>query len=266
LLSKYPIDASAVRTFRNFRWADMPGAQLPDDPRTDEPADWYSDKALSRFPLSSKSHWDVPLLVNGTRIHVLAAHPTPPVFDGVENRNGRRNRDEIRFWVDYVGPPERASYIYDDQENRGGLDEDESFVVLGDLNGDPNDGEGSSGIRALLDSSRVQGCLAPASGGGAEQAREQGKSNRLHRGDPSQDTVDAADDPGPGNLRLDYVLPSDDLCVVDSGVFWPTRADPDFALVGVHPFPSSDHRLVWVDVRVPASRRGETKPSPPSPK
>jgi hypothetical protein len=29
------------------------------------------------------------------------------------------------------------------------------------------------------------------------------------------------------------------------------QADPDSALTGVFPFPSSDHRLVFVDVRVP---------------
>jgi 3-phytase len=27
--------------------------------------------------------------------------------------------------------------------------------------------------------------------------------------------------------------------------------DPNFGLVGTFPFPSSDHRLVWVDLRLP---------------
>ena len=41
----------------------------------------------------------------GTKtVHVLASHPTPPSFDGGEDRNGRRNHDEIRFWADYVLP------------------------------------------------------------------------------------------------------------------------------------------------------------------
>jgi len=29
------------------------------------------------------------------------------------------------------------------------------------------------------------------------------------------------------------------------------QSDPLFRLTGVFPFPSSDHRLVWIDVRKP---------------
>lgn len=36
--------------------------------------------------------------------------------------------------------------------------------------------------------------------------------------------------------------------IVDAAVFWPTSDDPLFDLVG-----SSDHRLVWIDVRVPGA-------------
>ncbi len=54
-------------------------------------------------------------------------------------------------------------------------------------------------------------------------------------------------DNAPGNLRVDYVLRSKSLRVRDAGVFWPTTDDPLFPLVGTWPFPSSDHRLVWVD-------------------
>src|SRR6185503_18727828 len=40
LLSRFPIERDAVRTFRKFLWRDMPGALLPDDPATPAPADW----------------------------------------------------------------------------------------------------------------------------------------------------------------------------------------------------------------------------------
>ncbi len=60
--------------------------------------------------------------------------------------------------------------------------------------------------------------------------------------------------PGPGNLRADYVLPSKNLKLLDGAVFWPLSTDPLFRLVGVFPFPTSDHRLVWVDVRAPGHR------------
>ena len=49
------------------------------------------------------------------------------------------------------------------------------------------------------------------------------------------------------------MLPSKALRILDAGVFWPVAADPLSRLTGVFPFPSSDHRLVWVDVRVPGA-------------
>ena len=76
--------------------------------------------------------------------------------------------------------------------------------------------------------------------------------NLEHEGDPAFDTADFAEPPG--NLRVDYVLPSKGLRILDGGVFWPTTDDPLFSLVGTFPFPSSDHRLVWVDVGVPGGR------------
>ena len=74
LLSKYPIDSENVRTFQNFLWKDMPGALLPDDASTPEPNDYYSTEELEVFRLSSKSHWDIPIEINGETVHVLASH------------------------------------------------------------------------------------------------------------------------------------------------------------------------------------------------
>jgi len=247
VLSRYPIDMAAVRTFQNFRWKDMPEARLPDDPTTDVPGDWYSAEALAEFPLSSKSHWDVPIEIAGRTLHILASHPTPPTFDGPEDRNGRRNHDEIRFWADYI-TPDVGGYIYDDQGGRGGLAAGERFVIMGDLNGDPSDGQGKEGIALLLSSPQVSTQPEPASAGGAEQARLQGGANDNHRGDSRLDTLDASDKKGPGNLRVDYVIPARKIKTIASGVFWPEN--DVFSLVGTYPFPSSDHRLVWIDIEV----------------
>ncbi|MGH3360055.1 MAG: endonuclease/exonuclease/phosphatase family protein [Nocardioidaceae bacterium] len=248
VLSKYPIRTGDVRTFQKFLWKDMPGAMLPDDPATDAPGDWYSPEELDAVRLSSKSHWDVPVDVGHRVVHVLASHPTPPTFDGPEDRNGTRNHDEIRFWADYVRPW-TSRYVYDDQGGRGGLNLGERFVVLGDQNSDPLDGDSVPGaIDQLLDLPWLTDPL-PTSDGAVEAATEQGGANDAHESPPAYDTADFNDNPAPGNLRADYVLPSRALRVRDAGVFWPERSDPLWRLVGEFPFPSSDHRLVWVDVR-----------------
>jgi hypothetical protein len=250
VFSRFPILRHRVRTFQLFLWKDMPGALLPDDPATPAPADWYSPEELAVFRLSSKSHWDLPVLIGGKVVHTLVSHPTPPVFDGPEDRNGRRNFDEIRLWADYV-VPSRGRYLYDDQGGRGGLAPGASFVIMGDQNSDPLDGDSVPGAaQQLLENPRVNTSLTPTSPGGPEQAALQGGANLTHRSDPAFDTADFADVPGPGNLRADYVLPSRDLRMLQARVFWPLSSDPLFRLVGVFPFPTSDHRLVWVDVRV----------------
>ncbi|MHC5558660.1 endonuclease/exonuclease/phosphatase family protein [Kocuria sp. U4B] len=246
--SKHPVDTHGVRTFRDFRWADMPGNLLP--------ADYYTPEQAEQLRLSSKSHWDVPVRIGSRTVHVLASHPTPPTFDGPEDRNGRRNHDEIRFWADYVGGPAASSYVYDDEGWRGGLEPGARFVVMGDQNADPHDGDSWPGaVQQLLGHPRVQDPL-PASAGGPEAAARQGGANLRHVSDPAHDTADFSDDPAPGNLRADYVLPSENLRVVGSGVFWPAPGEPGAELTGEHPFPTSDHRPVWVDVALPAGGRG----------
>lgn len=272
IYSKFPIDEANVRTFQNFLWRDMPGALLPDDPTTPALADWYSPAELDIFRLSSKSHWDVPININGRIIHALASHPTPPVFDPPDvDFNGRRNNDEIRFWADYIVPG-AGTYIYDDAEwaaagnarpanPSGGLTPGASFVIMGDQNSDPNDGDSVPGATdQLLSLSQVNISRTPASLGGPDAARRQGGANNNHISDPSFDTADFADS-APGNLRADYVLPSSDLDINSAQVFWPPSTDPLlFNLVGEfdpsldpNAFParslSSDHRMVWIDLQ-----------------
>jgi hypothetical protein len=247
--SRYPILTDELRTFQHFLWKDMPGALLPDDPATPAPADWYSPAELDVFRLSSKSHWDVPIQIGNAVVHVLASHPTPPVFDGPEDRNGRRNFDEIRLWADYIDPA-TSGYIYDDDGVHGGLAPGSSFVIMGDLNSDPFDGDSIPGSAQLvLEHPLVNTSLTPSSAGGPEQAALQGGANTTHIGNPAFDTADFADT-APGNLRADYVLPSIDLEMAAASVFWPRSTHPFFPLVGTFPFPSSDHRLVRVDVNV----------------
>jgi len=245
VLSRYPI--VGTRTFQNFLWKDMPDALLPVDPATG--ASWYSADELADFRLSSKSHWDVEIQIGRQQVHFLASHPTPPVFDGDEDRNGTRNHDEIRFWADYV-IPSRDNYIYDDEGVAGGIERGEPFVIAGDQNSDPLDGDSIPGsIQQLLEHPRINTKQTPTSSGGIWAAETQNAINDLHLSDPAEDTADFGEPPG--NLRADYVLPSKQLRIVDSAVFWPAEGEQFFELTGTFPFPSSDHRLVWVDVMVP---------------
>jgi 3-phytase/alkaline phosphatase D len=269
LLSKYEIDTANIRTFQNFLWKDMPNNLLTNDPTVDNPATttvnenlngFYSPEEIAVLRLSSKSHWDVPIKVNGETVHVLVSHPTPPVFDGTEDRNGKRNADEIRFWADYITPG-NGGYIYDDKGKTGGIATGSSFVIMGDQNADPLDGDSyNNAIRQLLLNPNINTNSTPASLGGAQQAGLQGLANNNHKGNPSFDTADFADTTpsNPGNLRTDYVLPSTDLQITNSAVFWPLNSDPNFVPVGTFPFPSSDHRLIYADVLVGATPAGKT--------
>lgn len=249
VLSRFPIVTQDIRTFSSFLWKDMPGALLPDDPATMATADWYSNSELELLRLSSKSHWDVPVRTGEVVIHVLVAHPTPPGFDGPEDRNGRRNHDEIRFWADYVAGNPRAAYIYDDTGMRGGLTESDKFVILGDYNSDMHDGDSfEHAITQLLNHPRINAGVTPSSTGAVADSLHAQKANSRHQGNSALDTADFNPD-GPGNLRVDYVLPSANVRAGCGGVFWPSPGDNSYYLVGPgYPVVSSDHHLVWLDV------------------
>jgi 3-phytase len=230
----------------------MPRALLPDDPATPAPADWYSPQELAVLPLSSKSHWDVPVKIGDRTVHLLISHPTPPAFDGPEDRNGRRNHDEVRFWRDYITRGANG-YIRDDLGRRGGLG-DEAFLIMGDLNSDPVDG-GSlhDAISGLLSHPRIAATPTPQSAGAVEASSVQKGVNATQRGDARYDTADF-NDASAGNLRADYLLPEKTLTVCGAGVFWPLKSAPEAALVWGSPPPSSDHRLVWLDISPGAAR------------
>ena len=224
VLSRLPIRTGEVRDFSGFLWRDLPGALLFDG-MTPEAA------ALQR--LSTTGHWDVPIdLPGGGVLHLLAWAATPPVFDGVEDRNGRRNHDEAAFW----------GALLDGALLDGALPmaaPKPPFVLIGLGNLDPVDGDGiAAGIRALLSRPDVQD-VAPR---GASRRIEAG-----HGGDAALDTADFSAKAGPGGLRVDYVLPSVDLTVVGAGVMWPDPSDP---LAGVLAT-ASRHRPVWIDVDLP---------------
>ena len=244
VLSRYPIDQDTVRTFRTMRWTAMPNANLPVDPEHGGP--WYPAPVAAALRLSSKSHWDIPILVAGQEVHFLTLHPTPPVFDGPEDRNGRRNFDEIRLIHDYIDP-QRSAYIVDDKGAAGGLLQAAQFIIAGDLNSDPSDGDSDPGaIAQLLEHPLINASCQPGSNGAKLASVSQGGVNLLQQGNPALDTADF-NDQFVGNLRLDYVLPSANLNIKDCGVFWPAPGDRGAEWIQV-----SDHRLSWIDLPLSA--------------
>jgi hypothetical protein len=243
ILSQFPIDHSSVRTFQKLLWSSMPEAALPPN-GSDDGTPWYSAEDLKVLRLSSKSHWDVPISIDGQTLHLLASHPTPPAFDGPEDRNGRRNHDEIRLWAEYLTATPKP-WLIDDKGVAGPLQADASFVILGDQNADPADGDSfQNAIHQLLHHPRINSKIAPTSQGGRAAATSQRGVNQKHLSDASHDTADFSDR-SVGNLRADYVLPSENLHVASSGIFWPTPDEPAAELIDC-----SDHRLVWIDIRL----------------
>ena len=239
LLSRLPLDAATARTFRRLPWTALPGADLP---AREDGSPFPDAAAQAALRLSSRAHWDVALVLpDGRRLHLLAANPTPPLFDGSEGFNRRRNHDEIAFWTAYL-----AGTAFPDDQGRTAGPAPDPLVVLGNLNADPFDGAGlKDGIAGLLASPalsdpRPESAGAAAAGSGAADAAQSGPA--------ALDTADWRDDEdGPGNLRVDYVLPGADLTVTDAGVFWPAPGAPLAAEAAA----ASAHRLVWVDIALP---------------
>lgn len=215
VLSRLPLQAEAMQDFSGYLWADLPGADLPPD---------MTDEARAVQRLATTGFYDLPVQVGGTVMHLFLYAATPPVFDGPEDRNGRRNADETGFWL-HLLQGEMALAV-----PRTG------FVVMGLANLDPQDGDGKpASLRALLASPLVQD---PGPRGSS------GHTDRGAQGDPGLDTWISKSGWG---LRLDYVLPSADLNVTGAGVLWPAPSDPLAAVLEA----ASDHRPVWVTIEVP---------------
>lgn len=216
ILSRLPLLTDRATDHSTFLWRDLPGHLMP-------PA---APALAARQRLSSHSHLALPVaLPDGGTLTLLIWHATPPVFDGPEDRNGRRNHDEAAFWLrlidgDLPTPPPAPP-----------------LVLIGDANLDPADGDGRPGaLMALLSHPLLQD---PGPRG------SHGRTEPDHDGDPALDTVLY---PRLGGLRLDYVLPSRDLAVAASGVLWPPPDDPFAASLAA----ASRHYPVWIDIASPS--------------
>jgi len=203
LFSRFPIQTT--RQFERLLWKDF-GPEPLSPNGTAFFADW------PQLRLASHSLWDIEISTSSGPLHILAAHPTPPVFDGEEDTNGLRNQAEIAFLNRYLG----GESLRDDSGTLAPLP-DAPAILLADLNADPMRGDSlKTALRQLLSHPRLQTM-------------------------PAQDTVEWD---RTGKMQVDYVLPDQALTVLGSGVFWP-QASPLLETANTR------HRLVWVDVGLP---------------
>lgn len=117
VLSRFPILDDHVTSFNDILWRDLPGGLMT-----------AADHGRDVQRLSSGGHWIVPIEVQSRGqthpVHVLLGHADPPVFDGPEDRNGRRNRDELRLWETIISETEGP------------------FLFMANTNLDPERGDG----------------------------------------------------------------------------------------------------------------------------
>jgi len=233
LLSRLPLAAGGARDFSAFAWADLPGAALAPPGGPPPPAG-----VLAAQRLASAGAWEVPVVLpGGGALRILAFAAGLPYPGSADDRPARRNGDEVRFWRHLLAgalpmPPPAPP-----------------FVIMATTNLDPGDGAGRQGAMAALLADpglrdpRPASAGAALAGGGAGG----GADGPPQRGPPALDTARFAAAGGPGNLRLDYVLPWVGLAVAGAGVLWPPPGDPLEAAVTA----AGRHRLVWVDIRLP---------------
>ena len=146
----------------------------------------------------------------------------------------RRNHDEIRLWADYVTPGAERLHLRRRRQARRARARGAAFVIAGRPELRPARrrqhprldpaaaGQPAGQHHRHPDQRRGRSEQAEAAGRGRTSPTESDprvRHRRLRR-----------QLPGPGNLRADYVLPSSDLRIRNSGIFWPTVDDPFFYL------------------------------------
>lgn len=181
VLSKWPVSMAADHS--DLLWRDLPGQIMPPN-----------DPGAEIQRLSSSAHWMLNIALPSGPLTLLTLGATPPVFDGPEDRNGRRNHDEVRLWdlalSGEIGPPVP-----------------DPLVLLGKVNTDPDRGDGRpEAVQSLLAHPRLQDPL------------------------PGQAT---ANWPQTGPLRVSYVLPGATLRVEDAGVIRPEEGPHQLVWVDI---------------------------------
>lgn len=184
VLSRFPVTLST--DLSGLLWSVVPDSAMD-----------LEDTGPAVQRLSSSAHWALRIDLPSGPLTLLTLAATPPLFDGPEDRNGRRNRDEVLLWLHAI-------------EGRLGFQPVPPFAIIGNLQLDPDKGEGlHEAVQTVLSHPTLRDPLP-----GVPTARFSTT----------------------GDLRVSYILPSIDAVVVGTGV---TPLPED-----------GGHRLVWVDLLV----------------
>ncbi len=168
VLSRLPLAPELDLT--ELLWRDVPDSAIAED-----------DPGHDIQRLSSSAHWALRAETPAGPLILMTLAATPPVFDGPEDRNGRRNRDEVLLWTHWI-----------DGRLPGTVLPGAPVVLLGNLNIDPARGDGRrEAAQAVLAHPRLTDPL------------------------PDLPTV-SWDSTGP--MRVSYVLPDATLGVAGAGV------------------------------------------------
>lgn len=205
VMSRYPLRLLADHG--DLLWADVPDSLMIDAQGVTGARAVGHDQQR----LASRAIWEIGVTrPNTPELTLMIFHATTPAFDGPEDRNGRRNHDEIRFWQHrldgHIGP--RPIW---------------PWVILGTANLDPAQGQGRrAAIRGLLADPRL---VDPQ-----PKARDQ--------------SVYTADWGGKlGQMRVDYILPAKGIGVAQAQAMDLPKPRSTSKKVK-----SSRHRLILVDL------------------
>jgi 3-phytase len=228
ILSRYPILLDQVRIISDVPWDALPEnhiAKMKAETGIDVPPG---------FPIFEKGLNIVPVQVNDEVLHLVLLHTVSPAFDPI---NPYRNYDELRALVMFL-----------DGQLPGvePLPPDAKFMIVGDLNADPDDGDGLPGaIQQVLDHPSVIAVF----GAGAGTKGNNGQYNTYLSGCGLDDGSIVQNPTQKFQLQLDYLLPSTNLGEpLETFLFFPDfqteREDFDLACR------ASDHRFAYTDIQL----------------
>lgn len=229
VLSKFPIVTDQVRIITDVAWDAIPKnsiAQMKTDTGLDVPAG---------YPVFEKSLNVIPLDIHGKTTYLVMSHPTAPAFWSI---NPYRHEDELR-----------ALALFLDGQLPGveSVPQGSPFVLIGDLNADPEEGDSRPGaIARVLAHDRLEPWFPEGAGTMGKNPTFNTYVSGCGKGDGSS----VGDPSSRFQMQIDYILPSKEIGRAQGGaVFFPNRAESqeDFDLA----CRASDHMFLYVDLPNP---------------